>query len=200
MIYTLDLLGILAFAFYGAYLAQRQGFDLFGIGVTALVSSLGGGTIRDLLLNDLPVYFINYLYILAVIGGVVLSILTYKKFTQLQNAILYIDAIGLVTFAFIGAEKASNVGLGLLGILFFATVSAVGGGILRDVMLGRVPEIFYQDFYATPALILGAGYYFLSSYLTTLFAVCVLLILVYLIRILAIYYKIQLWKPQKALL
>lgn len=200
MIYTLDLLGILAFAFYGAYLAQRQGFDLFGIGVTALVSSLGGGTIRDLLLNDLPVYFINYFYILAVGVGIILSILTYKKFTQLQNTVLYVDAIGLVTFAFIGAEKANNIGLGLLGILFFATVSAAGGGILRDVMMGRVPEIFYQDFYATPALILGLGYYFLSGYLATLPGVIGLLTVVYLIRILAIYYKIQLWKPQKALL
>ncbi len=200
MIYVLDLLGTFAFAVYGGHLAQRKGFDLFGVMVTALVSSLGGSTIRDLLLNHLPTYFSNYLYIIAVLVGVVVSIITYKYFHKINNLILMIDAIGLVTFAFIGAQMATKADLGLLGILLLAVLSAAGGGVLRDLMLGRVPEVFYQDFYATPAIILGLGYFFLANYIDSVWVAFALLIVVYLIRLLAIYYKIQLWKPQNNLI
>lgn len=193
----LDLLGILTFSIYGSYLAQRKGFDIFGIAVLAFVSSFGGGTLRDLLLNKLPIYFTSYTYPLMVVIGIIVSILIFKYFHKIETKLIFIDSIGLIAFAFIGAEHAAKAGLGLVGIVLLATMSAVGGGIIRDVMIGRIPEIFYQDFYATPAILLGIGYFVLLPHLDNLLVNILLILSVYIIRILAIHFKIQLWKPQQ---
>lgn len=197
MITILDFIGIITFAMYGSYLAQRKGFDIFGITVLAFVSSFGGGTIRDLILNRLPIYFTSYTYPLMVLVGVILSILIYKKFHKLTYPMLFIDAVGLVAFSFIGAQLAAVAGLGLVGIVLLATVSAIGGGIIRDTIIGRTPDIFYQDFYASPAVLLGIGYYALQSHIANPVMSGLLIVTIYIIRVLAIKFNIQLWKPQK---
>lgn len=197
MILLLDFIGIVTFAMYGSYLAQRKGFDIFGITVLAFVSSFGGGTIRDLILNRLPIYFTSYSYPLMVVIGVALSIVVYKNFHKLKYPMLFIDSIGLVAFAFIGAQHAAQAGLGLVGIVLLATVSAVGGGIIRDVMISRIPDIFYQDFYASPAILLGIGYYLLQPHMYHPLMSTLLMLFIYIIRVLAIHFKIQLWKPQQ---
>jgi uncharacterized membrane protein YeiH len=198
-LYFLDLLGSFAFAVYGTYFSARRGFDIFGILVCATISALGGGTIRELLLNRLPGYFSDYNYFLVVILGIVFTLVFYKQFKneRFNFYMLSVDAIGLVTFAYIGASQAAYANLGLLGILMFSVLTAVGGGVIRDVIMGETPHIFYQDFYATPALLFGAGFYLAHDKINNPFVLYGLLIVVFVVRIIAIKKKSQLWKPIK---
>lgn len=194
-LFFFDLLGTFAFAVYGAYVAQRKGFDVFGILACAGVSAFAGGTIRELLLNGLPTYFSDPAYIIALLIGVGFSILVYTRFGGLQRVMLSIDALGLVTFAFLGATKALEAGLGMVGVLIFATISAVGGGVCCDLLVREIPRIFYRDFYATPAVLVGLGAYVLQPWLTHPGMVYGLLFTVFCIRLIGIKLRVQLWRP-----
>lgn len=194
-LFFFDLLGTFAFSAYGAYLGQRKGFDIFGVLVCACVSAFGGGTIRELLLNRLPVYFQDPRYLLLVILGIVFNILLFTHFPRIQRFMLSLDAIGLVTFAYLGATSALTADLGVIGVLIFATVSAVGGGVLCDLLIREIPRIFYRDFYATPALLVGLGVFLLQKQLSIPVVGYALLFVVFCIRLLAIKYRIELWKP-----
>ncbi len=198
-LYFLDLLGCFAFAVYGTYFSARRGFDIFGILVCASISALGGGTIRELLLNRLPGYFSDYNYFLVVILGIIFALVFYKQFKneKFNFYMLSVDAIGLITFAYIGATQAANANLGFLGILMFAVLTAVGGGVIRDIVMRETPHIFYQDFYATPALLFGVGFYIFQENINNPFILYSLLITVFAIRIIAIKMKSQLWIPVK---
>lgn len=197
--YFLDLLGSFAFATYGAYFSARKGFDIFGIFISAAASALGGGTIRDILLNRLPGYFIDYNYFLAVIVGVIFAMVFFKKFKNpnFNFYMLVVDAIGLVTFAYIGTLHAVEANLGLLGILVFAVLTAVGGGVLRDLLIGEVPYIFDHDFYATPVLLFGIIYFLGKDIFNNQFELYALLLFTFVVRVVAIKFNIQLWKPIK---
>ena len=196
-IYVLDLLGTFAFSVYGAFLALKKKLDLFGIFVCAFLTALGGGTIREIILNNHPFYFFDYLYLVMIILGVAFSLFTFFIFHKINKYMLLLDAVGIVTFAFVGAQKAAEANLGGFAIVFLATVTAVGGGILRDIFINEVPQIFYKDLYATPAIILGFFYFLLLEYISNPFVAYSLLFITFLIRVYAIYYKINLWSPLK---
>lgn len=194
-IYILDLLGTLTFAFYGAYVGMRRKFDIFGIFVTAFLTALGGGTIRELLLNNLPEYFTDINYIFSIICGVILATITYPLFSKINKYALVVDAVGLATFALIGAKSAQLAGLGGFAIILFATVSAVGGGLLRDIAIAETPQIFYRDFYASPAIFLGILFILFKNSISNPLAIYSILFASFLLRLLAIYFKINLWGP-----
>lgn len=194
-IYILDLLGTLTFAFYGAYVGMRRKFDIFGIFVTAFLTALGGGTIRELLLNNLPEYFTDINYIFSIICGVILAIITYPLFSKINKYALVVDAVGLATFALIGAKSAQLAGLGGFAIILFATVSAVGGGLLRDIAIAETPQIFYRDFYASPAIFLGILFILFKNSISNPLVIYSILFASFLLRLLAIHFKINLWGP-----
>lgn len=106
-IYILDLLGTFTFAAYGAYIGQRKQFDIFGIFICAFLTATGGGTIRELILGNMLFYFSDYNYVYAIILGAVFSICVYNMFYKINRYMLVVDAIGLTTFALIGATKAA---------------------------------------------------------------------------------------------
>lgn len=193
----LDYLGTFAFSAFGAYLAQRKGYDIFGVLTCAFISAFSGGTIREVLLNNLPTYFFDYKYSIAVLLGTVFAVIFYKNFRKINSWMLGVDAIGLVTFAYIGASRANEANLGFFGIVIFAVLTAAGGGIIRDIVMRETPIIFYQDFYATPAFLLAIGYFFLRDYSNTEWVLYTLLACTFFIRILAIKFKVQLWKPHE---
>ena len=193
IIFTLDLIGVYAFSVFGSYIALRKKFDLFGIFCCAFLNALGGGTVREIILGNLPVYFSEYIYIYIVILGTITSIILYSKFKHYFKIFLFIDALGLSTFAYIGAVTADNNDLGGFAVVFFATITAIGGGILRDIVLRRTPDVFQKDFYATPAIILGSFYVFLKGYMDDIVMIVLLIIFTFLIRLLAIQWKLKLW-------
>ena len=193
-LYYFDLLGVFAFAVFGAFVAMKKKFDLFGIFVCALLNGLGGGTIREIILGQIPGYFVNYTYIYVVCIGTFCALLLYKNFHLFQKYFLIIDAIGLVTFAYLGAARAAEFHLTGLGIVMFATISAVGGGILRDLCLGEKPTIFYRDFYASIAVLSGLFYAVFRENISIPLHAYALMFSMFLLRVLAIQHNWRLWK------
>lgn len=197
MLYFLDLLGTFAFSFYGAYVALKKDLDIFGIIVCASLTALGGGTIRELMLNNTPFYFHDYNYLYVIFWGTIFSIITYKSFHVIDKYMLIIDGIGLATFAFIGSQKAVEANLGIFGAIFFAVITAVGGGILRDITIREIPKFLYQDLYAPLCILLAAVYYLFKDYMSNLFIAYGLLFLIFILRVFAIYHKLHIWVPSR---
>lgn len=196
-IYILDLLGTFTFAFYGAYVGLRRKFDIFGIAVTAFLTAIGGGTLRELLLNQLPDYFKDWHYSAVIAAGIVTACLLFSLFAKINKYVLIVDAIGLVTFAFIGAIHALESSLGTFGIVLLATISAVGGGLLRDIAIAETPQILYRDFYASPAILLGLLCAIFKGSLSDPLVVYAILTAAFAARLAALYFKINLWGPYR---
>ncbi len=155
---VLDLVGTFAFALNGALTAVRaEKLDIVGIVTLGMFTGLGGGTVRDVLLGALPpATFLDWRYLaLAASGGLVAFALG-RRLDRLNATITVFDAIGLSVFAVLGAYKALDLGFGVTQAVLVGAVTAVGGGTIRDVMIGRVPTVLRSELYAIPALI-GAG-------------------------------------------
>ncbi|MFT8420239.1 MAG: TRIC cation channel family protein, partial [Gluconacetobacter sp.] len=150
-----DLTGTLVFAAEGAMVASARHLDLFGIMVLACVVALGGGMIRDVLIGAVPPSAIrDWRYpALAFLTGLMVFLLPPALRLAPGGSVLAIlDAAGLSLFAVAGAEKALSRGVGALGAALMGMVTAVGGGVMRDLLLARVPLILVSDIYATAAL------------------------------------------------
>jgi len=153
----LDLLawaGLLAFGVSGALVAVQKRFDLVGIIVLTGVTAIGGGAIRDVLVGSLPAGSLRNEPVLWLVFLVALLAWRFShRLGRLERLIYYLDTIGLGLFAALGAERALTFGLGFWGCVFVGTVSGVGGGVLRDVLAGEIPGIFYRnrDLYASAA-------------------------------------------------
>ena len=143
------------------------------------------------------IYFFDYNYVYAIIAGTIFSICIYQMFDKINKYMLVGDAVGLATFALIGATKAAEAELGPVAIIFLATITAVGGGLLRDVSIREVPQILYRDFYASPAIFLGVMYSILGGHMQKTLFVYLLVASTFLLRLLAMYFKIDLWGPRR---
>ncbi|TXR54027.1 trimeric intracellular cation channel family protein [Reinekea thalattae] len=166
-LYWIELFGVAVFAIAGTLEASRKRFDLFGVLVLAFVTALGGGTLRDLLLNVSPLAWIADLTLAytALIAATLAFILV--KFVAIPfKALLYADAIGLAAFTVSGTQASFDLGLPGLVVVMMGMASGIAGGIFRDLLANEVPLIFRRDVYATAALI-GS----LVSYLLFLFGV-----------------------------
>ena len=157
---ALDLGGVFVFALSGASLAVRRGFDVVGLAVLAVATGVGGGITRDVLLGDLPPAAVRdqtYLVVPLVAAAVVL--LGHRVVERLARPVLVFDAAGLGLFCVVGAAKALDAGLGVLASILLGVVTAVGGGILRDVLARDVPTVFRPDsaLYAVPAVVGAAA-------------------------------------------
>jgi uncharacterized membrane protein YeiH len=183
IIYTLDLLGTVAFAASGALAGVRRRMDLLGVVVLGIVTATGGGVMRDVLLNDTPPFcFKNELYLyLAVIASIVVF-LTPRSFQRMNRAMLILDALGLGTFLVIGTSKALNFHLGFMGAVIMGVMTATCGGLVRDLLSNEIPLILQREIYASACVAGGALLYSLhmadvpSAVNLTISAVTVILI------------------------
>ncbi len=162
-IYILDLFGTMAFAVTGAFKAIEHKADIVGIIILATITGVAGGTIRDIVLGRFPPNSIidpSYV-IITVITGVVLFFL-YSKLKKHWNVFLKFDAIGLGVFTVIGATFAYNLfGLNFLAIALAGMLTAIGGGILRDVFVNQTPIVFVKELYASASFVGIVVFYFL---------------------------------------
>ncbi|MDR2555328.1 MAG: trimeric intracellular cation channel family protein [Fibromonadaceae bacterium] len=157
---SLDLLGTFAFAITGAIKAANRGLDWFGAIVLACATGFCGGIMRDVLLNNNPpVALQKPVYAIVCVLAAVLVIIAQKKVVSHWLFVLIADAIGLGTFTAIGAIHAENAGAGGIAIVSLAVLTAVGGGMLRDILADEIPQVLKSDFYATAALIGGLFYW-----------------------------------------
>lgn len=150
----IDLIGTAVFAISGGLLAVRKNFDLFGAAVLALSAGLAGGVFRDLVIGQTPPStFADYRYLLvALLGGAGAFYLT-PLLTKASRPILVLDTIGLGLFAVSGCKLALGAELNALAAILLGVLSAVGGGILRDILAQEIPKVFREELYATSALI-----------------------------------------------
>lgn len=158
LLLVLDLLGTFAFGLNGALTAVRAAqLDIVGVVTLGVITAMGGGIIRDVLIGDVPpATFRDWRYLaLAVLGGLVAFALSHWL-DRLEAPINVLDAIGLSVFAVIGASKAMAFGLGVGPAIVLGAVTGVGGGTIRDTLVRQVPSVLRSDLYAIPALIAAA--------------------------------------------
>lgn len=155
----LDIAGVAVFAISGALAAMRKELDLIGVLVIAVVTAVGGGTLRDLLI-DRPVFWVGDPAYVAVIIAAAVATIVYVRFREPPDRALSIaDALGLGFFTISGAKIAEQAGLPALLVVVMATVTGIFGGILRDVLSAEVPMVFRKNtLYATAAIIGSSAY------------------------------------------
>ncbi|MBU0960494.1 MAG: trimeric intracellular cation channel family protein [Proteobacteria bacterium] len=156
MIYYLGLIGIAAFSITGVIAAGKKDMDIFSIVLLGVVTALGGGTLRDILLDVNPVFWIADLSYLWV--SLLASILTFfliRYVTHVLRLLLFIDAFGLALFTVLATEKTIGLGFTAPVAVLMGLITGIAGGMIRDLLTGRMPLLLGKEFYATPAL-LGA--------------------------------------------
>ena len=162
LIYILDLFGVAVFAISGSLAAGKKHMDLFGVVVLAAVTALGGGTIRDMVLDAGPVFWVTnpkYLIVAVIAAITTFSVVRIKNIPN--KTLVIADAIGLAVFTIIGTEKAINAGMsGTISVVMGIT-TGVFGGMIRDILAGEIPLILQKEIYATASLC-GAIVYYLG--------------------------------------
>lgn len=158
LLLTLDLVGTFAFALNGALTAiQRAKLDVVGVLTLGIVTAIGGGILRDLVIGATPPPgFADWRYLAVATGGAMAAFLFGPRLARLALPINIVDAAGLGLFAVTGASKALAHGLGIVPSALLGVTTAVGGGTIRDVMIRRVPVILRGELYAIPALAAAA--------------------------------------------
>ncbi|GAA2945136.1 MULTISPECIES: trimeric intracellular cation channel family protein [Streptomycetaceae] len=154
--HALDIIGIFVFAISGALLAVRKNFDVFGIAVLAEVTALGGGIFRDVIIGALPpAAFTDLGYFLTPLLAAGLVFFLHPHVERIQVGVNVFDAAGLGLFCVSGTVKAYDYGLGLTASAALGLATAVGGGVLRDVLANEVPSLLRwdRDLYAVPAIV-----------------------------------------------
>jgi uncharacterized membrane protein YeiH len=162
-----ELIGTVAFAVSGALMAIDKELDYYGIAFLAITTAVGGGIIRDILINEnLPAALENPVYVLISIASVAVVIVFYRKIVLYSNVLQIFDAIGLAAFTAIGAEVAVNNGYDLpFVIIALALLTGTGGGTLRDIFAKEIPFVFRKEIYAVAA-ILGAICFIIAGQLS----------------------------------
>ncbi|WP_243060945.1 trimeric intracellular cation channel family protein [Nocardioides sp. SR21] len=162
---VLDLLGIFVFAIAGALVAVRKNLDVFGVLVLAGITGLGGGVLRDVLIGRTPpAALVDWRYLAVPLVAGMVAFVYHPALGKVEPSINVLDAFGLGLFCVTGAQKALDAGLGPAPAALLGMVTGIGGGVMRDVLAGRVPAVFRGDLYAIPALA-GAIVVVVGSYL-----------------------------------
>ena len=161
---ALDLVGTFAFALNGALTAVRAAHvDLVGVITLGLITAVGGGILRDILLGAVPpATFVDGRYLAVAAAGGLIAFLFSRGLNRLSRPIDILDAAGLSLFAVTGAGRALELGVGPVQAIILGTVTAVGGGTLRDVLIRQVPSVLSSGLYAVPALV-GAALTVITS-------------------------------------
>lgn len=204
--YILEMVGTVSFAISGSMVAIKKRVDVFGVVVLGVMTALGGGIVRDILIGHLPpAMFSDYRYVLvAVITSVAVFIIAYifrdlyqrsEKSVDTVNNIF--DALGLGVFTVMGAKVAISSGFTVNGILVvcLAVVTGVGGGLIRDVMLMEIPFVLKKRIYAVASILGGTAYHLMYVHsVDTEIATAVSVLIVFSVRILATVFKLDLPK------
>lgn len=189
----IDYIGTFAFAISGIRLASAKRFDWFGAYVVGFVTAVGGGTIRDLLLDVTPFWMLQSSYLIVTALALGFVILFGRYVIRLNNTFFIFDAIGLGLFAVVGIEKSITYGYPMWVGLIMGTLTGAAGGVLRDTLINEVPLIFRKEIYALACVFGGlVNYLCLYSGLNSTLTQIIGAVSVILIRILAVKYHISL--------
>lgn len=193
-----DLLGTAAFAIAGALVGVQKKLDVFGISILALATAVGGGIVRDVIIaNTPPLAFRNSLYVIVSLVSTLLVIFLHRHISRFHYLIQICDAVGLGVFAAAGANMAVEAGYNnLLTVTFLAVVTAVGGGVIRDIFAQQIPAVFCREIYATAALAGALCFYFTYPYMYPYEAMYLCCFITTGLRLIAVYYHLDLPRVQ----
>ena len=161
ILYFIDILGTMVFAISGALAGRDKKLDFFGIAAVGFITAIGGGTVRDILIGSTPVGWMKDLTYLAMIGiGILISLLFGKKVRMLRRTFFMFDAIGIAVFTVLGLQKALILCVHPVIAIIMGMVSAVFGGVIRDIICNEIPLIFRKEIYALTCI--AGGVLFVS--------------------------------------
>lgn len=188
-----EYIGIIAFAISGFFVAVRSKLDFLGVLISVFLTALGGGILRDIAVDKTPYTFThNIPAIIIIIVMVLLILFKFHKRDSIENRPLFIvsDSIGLISFSITGALIAIEQELNLTGVLALFFVTAVGGGIIRDIIINEIPFVFKTGFYGTISLLVGLSLYLLNLVdMMHFYPIAVIFVLGVALRIVAYYKK-----------
>lgn len=189
-----DILGTIAFAISGVLVAMDKRLDLFGVLIIALVTAIGGGTLRDLLIGNTPVTWMQDLtYIIVIPITVILAILFSRQLKYLRKSLFLFDTLGIGLYTMVGIEKGLEAELSPVVCIALGTMTASFGGVLRDILCNEIPVIFRKEIYATACILGGAFYFVLIAFkVPESFSYLSAILLVILLRIIAVRFGIRL--------
>lgn len=189
---VLDLLGTFAFAISGIRLASSKNFDWFGAYVIGFVTAIGGGTVRDLLLNTTPFWMMNASYLIVTGVALIITFLFDQSLVKMKKTLFLFDAIGLGLFTVVGISKSLAFGFPFWVSIIMGTITGSVGGVIRDVLINELPLLFRKDIYALACIAGGLMYYACASFgLSTQLTGIIAAVTIILIRIVAVKFHIQ---------
>ena len=196
LLQAIFIIAIAAQAMSAALAAGRRKMDWFGVCIIACVTALGGGSMRDVLLNHYPLSWVENPYLLIVVCAAALAAIGLARLVdRLRWTFLLLDALGLIVFTIVGCDIAISTGQSPLIVIVAGMITGCVGGVLRDVLCNEVPLLFSSELYATVSIVTGAIYFSGLSWGFPHDAVTVVAFLVgFALRILAIVYKWQMPK------
>ncbi len=158
LIVIADILGIIAFALSGFLVGVRNNLDLLGVIISASLTALGGGVVRDVILDRTPFAFNEYYPAITVLSTIAISFafrLYHREQLERQWLFVISDTVGLVAFSITGALLALDAQFNFFGVIILSFLTAIGGGVLRDILINQVPAVLVSDFYGSIALIVS---------------------------------------------
>lgn len=197
-VYFANMIGVIAFSASGALKGLKHNLDILGIIVLSIITAVGGGIIRDIIVNRMPSVFLNpqdiYIsIIIAILIFVIAKRMDLEK--QFIKQILVMDAIGLAIFTIIGAKVGISYELSMVSVAILSTITGVGGGVIRDLLVGEIPIVLKEDVYAILCFIGALLYTYLYRHLDNVWQPYIIVFLfIVVIRFIAIKYKLNLPK------
>ncbi|RXF71770.1 trimeric intracellular cation channel family protein [Arcticibacter tournemirensis] len=193
--YLIELLGVIVFTISGAFSAMQKRFDAFGVLIIGFVTALGGGTIRDVLIGYTPVSWMRTanLPLITLVTGI-LTIFFKQYIKNLKTTFIIFDAVGLGLFTMIGIQRGVAEGLSPEICIILGTITGSFGGVLRDILLNNIPQIFRKEIYATACIVGGVVYFLLIGTFDKNIARLVTISLICGIRLVAVRYNLSMPK------
>lgn len=162
--YIIEILGTLAFSISGALTAMSKRLDPFGVFIITFVTAVGGGTLRDIMIGQTPVWWMTRIdIVLVVCVGFALSVIYRKKLDRLRLSLFLFDTIGLGVFTLFGLQKGIEFGLHPIICIALGTMTATFGGVIRDILCNEIPVIFRKQIYATVCILGGILFFILRK-------------------------------------
>lgn len=191
---TIDILGTVAFAISGVLVAMEKRLDLFGVLIIAFVTAIGGGTLRDLLIGNTPVGWMQDMtYVVTIFVSVVFAIIFVNKLKYLRKSLFLFDTIGIGLYTMVGVEKGLEAELLPIMCIFLGTMTACFGGVTRDILCNEIPVIFRKEIYATACLLGGASYFLFTQFpIEDSYAYVAAILVVIVLRLIAVKFDVRL--------
>ena len=189
----IDILGTIAFSISGVLTALNKRMDPFGIFIIAFVTSVGGGTLRDVLIDADITWMRNLTFVYVIFASAVVAVIFRKKLSYIRRSLFLFDTIGIALYTIVGVEKGIAAGFPPLICIALGTMTACFGGVIRDILCNEIPIIFRKEIYAT-ACILGGIFYFLlmKTVLSQDLIVIISGLIIIVTRLLAVIFKLSL--------